>query len=201
MLAVGAKEPFDSDDHIFEIKWDGIRCLALVDAGRARLQSRELVNITAHFPELGGLAELPHGTVLDGDPVAMIKDRPLPGQNQASVQLQNRAQIEMLSRSSPVVFVVFDLLYVAGRSIMVEPLIKRRTRMEETVRELQGAPVVVSEAVLTQGCDLFAAAGRLLSQEGIMAEVIDAPYAPGEVEILDKDQGAEQDRESSGEMN
>ena len=43
MLAVEAKEPFDSDDHLFEIKWDGIRCLAFIEAGRVRLQSRERI--------------------------------------------------------------------------------------------------------------------------------------------------------------
>ena len=56
MLAMESKEPFDADDHLFEIKWDGIRCLAFIEAGRVRLQSRELMDITAQFPELGGLA-------------------------------------------------------------------------------------------------------------------------------------------------
>jgi ATP-dependent DNA ligase len=66
MLAVEATEPFDSDDHVFEIKWDGIRCLAFIEAGQVRLQRRELVNITAQFPELASLVGLPDGMVLDG---------------------------------------------------------------------------------------------------------------------------------------
>ncbi len=178
MLAVEAKKPFDSDDHLFEIKWDGIRCLAFVEVGRVLLQSRELMDITAQFPELGSLSELPHGVVLDGELVATVEDRPCLVRIQQRVQLQNRARIDMLSRSSPVVFVVFDLLYLNGRSMMAEPLIERRVRLEQAVREVRGAPLVLSEAVLTQGRDLFAAAARL-GQEGIMAKVIDAPYAPG----------------------
>jgi ATP-dependent DNA ligase len=59
MLAMAVPEPFDSDHHLFEIKWDGIRCLAFIENGRVRLQSRELIDITAEFPELGCLAHLP----------------------------------------------------------------------------------------------------------------------------------------------
>jgi ATP-dependent DNA ligase len=38
MLAIEAKEPFDSDAHLFEIKWDGIRCLAFIERGGLRQQ-------------------------------------------------------------------------------------------------------------------------------------------------------------------
>jgi bifunctional non-homologous end joining protein LigD len=177
MLAVEAK-PFDSDDHIFELKWDGIRCLAFVEAGRVRLQSREMIDITAQFPELRHLADLPDGTVLDGELVAMLDDRPSLVAILNRVQLQNRKRIEILGRSSPAVFVVFDLLYMRGASVMAEPLIERRARLEEMVREAKGAPMVLSQAVLTQGRDLFAAAVKY-GQEGIMVKAIDAPYTPG----------------------
>jgi hypothetical protein len=42
MLAQSMAAPFDSEDYLFEINWDGIRRLMFVEAGRARLQSREL---------------------------------------------------------------------------------------------------------------------------------------------------------------
>src|SRR5215831_1601766 len=75
MLAVAAPESFDSDHHLFEIKWDGIRCLAFIEAGRVRLQSRELIDITVQFPELKGSVDLPDGTVLDGESVSMGQGR------------------------------------------------------------------------------------------------------------------------------
>ena len=56
MLAV-ASEPFDSDDHVYEVKWDGVRCLAAVGAGRVRLWGRELADYTAHCPQNGRLEE------------------------------------------------------------------------------------------------------------------------------------------------
>jgi ATP-dependent DNA ligase len=169
MLAVEVIEPFDSDAHLFEIKWDGIRCLAFIDAGRVHLQSRELIDITGQFPELDGMAGLADGTILDGE-LSMRGAVPCLGDVQSRVQVRDGNRIQLLSRSSAVVFVVFDLLYLHGESIMAKPLIERRCRLEETVNDFKAAPVALSEVVLTQGRDLFAAAVKL-RQEGIMAKL------------------------------
>lgn len=56
--------------------WDGIRCLAFIAARQMRLQSRELIEITAQLPELDGLAGFPDGTVLDGERVIMHQGVP-----------------------------------------------------------------------------------------------------------------------------
>jgi ATP-dependent DNA ligase len=178
MLAVEAKEPFDSDAHLFEIKWDGIRCLAFIETGRVRLQSRELVEITAQFPELEELAGMPDGTVLDGELVSLRGAVPSLAAVQRRVQLRDGNRIQLLSRSSPVVFIVFDLLHLKGDPMMAKPLIDRRRLLEEIVNDFKAAPVAVSEAVLTQGRDLFAAATKL-GQEGIMAKLLDGHYAAG----------------------
>ena len=78
MLAQRAREPFDFEDYAFEVKWDGIRCLAFVERQGVRLQSRELMDITVQFPELAKLAclaALPTGTVLDGELVILRDGR------------------------------------------------------------------------------------------------------------------------------
>jgi ATP-dependent DNA ligase len=76
MLAVAAPGPFDSDEHLFEVKWDGVRCLAFVEGGRVRMQSRHLLDMTAQFSELDILRELPGGTVLDGELVCLDAGKP-----------------------------------------------------------------------------------------------------------------------------
>src|SRR5205809_1732132 len=90
MLAVAAKESFDSEDYLFEIKWDGIRCLAFLEGGRLRLQSRQLLEITAQFPELGCLNQLPDRTVLDGEIVVSEKGKPSLSRVLQRVQFLNR---------------------------------------------------------------------------------------------------------------
>jgi ATP-dependent DNA ligase len=178
MLAVESREPFDSDRHLFEIKWDGIRCLAFIENGRARLQSRESIDITAQFPELVGLADLPGGTVLDGELVAMENGKPSLGGIQRRVQLQDQNRIALLSQASPVVYVVFDLLYLRGESTIAQPLLERRQALERLVSASRADRMILSEAVIGQGRDLFRAVGRL-GLEGVMAKSLDGQYRPG----------------------
>ena len=89
MLAAKAQGPFDSEQHLFEIKWDGIRCMAFVEGGRIRLQSRQLTEITFQFPELAGLARLPSGTLLDGEMLMFQESKPSLAQIQRRALLQN----------------------------------------------------------------------------------------------------------------
>ena len=51
MLA-GSATPFDSDRHLFEIKWDGIRVLAFFGEGVQRLQGRKLADASERYPEI-----------------------------------------------------------------------------------------------------------------------------------------------------
>src|ERR1700716_4301141 len=72
MQAVSAEAPFSSDEYLFEVKWDGLRCLLFVGGGaQVHLQDRALRDITAPLPELHGIArQVPPGSVLDGELVA-----------------------------------------------------------------------------------------------------------------------------------
>src|SRR5947209_19862974 len=74
MLAVPAP-PFDAPDYVFEIKWDGVRALAAVEADGWRLWGRGLADYTARYPELAVLQRLPAGTLVDGELVALRDGR------------------------------------------------------------------------------------------------------------------------------
>src|SRR5215831_3124339 len=114
MLAQTGEAPFDSEQHLFEIKWDGIRCVAYIESRRVRLQSRRLTEITFQFPELGCLAQLPSGTVLDGELVILYQGKPSLRQVQQRALLQDRRRVQHLSQTEPVSYLVFDLLYIKG---------------------------------------------------------------------------------------
>jgi bifunctional non-homologous end joining protein LigD len=68
--------PFDSDEHLFEIKWDGTRVLAFVEGGACRLVNRHQADVTDRYPELEFLAGLPPGLVLDGEVVVLRQGKP-----------------------------------------------------------------------------------------------------------------------------
>lgn len=74
MLAVQS-QPFDSAEHLFEVKWDGVRAVAAVEAGHWNVWGRELADYTQRYPELDPLRRLPSGTVLDGELVLLRSGR------------------------------------------------------------------------------------------------------------------------------
>ena len=73
MLAVPA-EPFDSPQYSFEVKWNGIRALAVTETTGWRLWGRQRTDYTVRYPELDVLQHLPAGTLVDGELVALDAD-------------------------------------------------------------------------------------------------------------------------------
>jgi bifunctional non-homologous end joining protein LigD len=126
MLAHARSEPFNSDKHLFEVKWDGTRCISFIEEGRLLLQNRHLMNIGDRYPELACLRGLPAGTVIDGEIVVLRHGRPSFQKFQQRDHLQDPTRIEILSKQMPVRLMAFDLLYVRGRRITGQPLSERR---------------------------------------------------------------------------
>ena len=120
MLPMPSAEPFDSHDYAFEVAWQGIRALARIDRGQVRLWGRDLRDLTGRYPEVQALAAIAPGeTIVDGELiVADGEGRP------DSVALDKRQQAanpEAVARAvaaQPVTYVVYDLLYLAGRSML-----------------------------------------------------------------------------------
>ena len=178
MLAAKTEAPFDSEQCSFEIKWDGIRCLAFIEGELVRLQSRHATEMTSHFPELACLNQLPPGTVLDGELVVFECGKPSLQKIQQRALLHNRVRLQLLRRAMPVTYMVFDLLYSKAKPLIWEPLMVRRQALKELIGQTPLPGVLVSQGVLKDGCRLFAHVVRL-GLEGVMAKRLDAPYLPG----------------------
>ena len=117
---------FDSDQHLFEIKWDGIRALAFVEHAGYRLVSRHGLELGALFPELAGIADLPPGTLLDGELVVLRNGRPDLSLVQSRQQLRSAHKIRIRAQTTPATYVVFDQLYHEYRPLLGTPLSVRR---------------------------------------------------------------------------
>ncbi|MGH8826441.1 MAG: hypothetical protein ACRDVZ_02350 [Jiangellaceae bacterium] len=134
MAATLSSLPPDEDAWGFEIKWDGVRAIAYVeDDRRVRLTSRTLRDVTGTYPEVQaiGAALVGHRAVLDGEIVAFDdKGRPSFQRLQARMNVTGAAAVEQLRGGTPVTFVVFDLLYVDGRSLLGLPYDQRRAELE-----------------------------------------------------------------------
>jgi len=169
--------PFDSSEHLFEIKWDGTRVLAFVDTRGHRLVNRHRADVTDRYPELGFLDELPAGIVLDGEVVVLRQGKPDFGLLLSRNQTRASFRIQFLARILPVTYVVFDLLYERYESLLAQPLSTRRKRLE---RLIQGcAPqLAFSQGVVGSGKAFFAEICRQ-GLEGMMAKRLDSHYRPG----------------------
>jgi ATP-dependent DNA ligase len=178
ILAVPAK-PFDSAEYSFELKWDGIRALAAVERGGWRLWGRERADYTARYSELDVLRRLPAGTLVDGELVAFDADsRPNLPRLLRRHGLTDPWRIRQARHWCSACYVVFDLLYQAGHSLLNEPLVRRREVLVALCQRLGAPEVRFSEAVVGNGAALYAAA-LARGHEGIMAKHLALTYRPG----------------------
>lgn len=177
MMAQSVREPFDDDGWLFEVKWDGHRCLAaLGDA--TRLTSRTARDVTAQFPELHGLHRqlAARNAVVDGEIVAFDE------QGRPSFQrMQDRfhRSSEELARHRgrvPVQFLAFDLLWLDGEPLLELPLADRRARLAEVL--VPRDDVRVSQAVEGRGAAFFHQI-KELGLEGVVAKRLASQYRPG----------------------
>jgi ATP-dependent DNA ligase len=178
MLAVPA-EPFDSVDYSFELKWDGIRVLPAVDKGSWRLWGRERAEYTAHYPELAVLRRLPAGTLVDGEVAAWdAHGRPDLPRLLRRHGLTDPWRIRQARRWCAVQYVVFDLLYHAGRCRMAEPLARQREALAALCQRFDQSAVRFSEDVVGAGRAVYAAVVAE-DHEGVVAKHLASPYRPG----------------------
>ena len=178
MLAVAA-EPFDSPEYCFEIKYDGVRALAAVDETGSRLWGRERADYTARYPELDVLRRLPAGTLVDGELVAFdAEGRPDLRRLLRRHGLNDPWRIRQARQWWPLRYVVFDLLYQAGRCRMREQLVRRREMLAETCAKLDVPEVVFSPAGIGAGTAFYHNVVNA-GQEGVMAKLQSSAYRPG----------------------
>lgn len=174
MLAESRETPFDSPDHIFELKWDGTRALAFVRKDRHRFQNRRLSFIEERYPDLAPRTR--QEAILDGEIVVM--DGPLPSfeKLQERERASGKIRVQHLAKTLPATYVVFDVLYVGDREVMSLPQLERKALLRDLVEEDQR--VVVGDYIEGRGVDYYnAVVARGL--EGIVAKRVDARYSVG----------------------
>ncbi len=173
MLATPVDAPFDGDDWVFELKWDGYRALATIERdGSVAIVSRNGNDYTQKFTELRELASAfsERPLIVDGE-IVVLDDEGRPSFSALQERLDRFGRRGGGKRD--VTFVAFDLLYGNGRDLRDEPLSARKAALE-TILTGQG-PVMFSKHVARDGKALFELA-RSRELEGIVAKKRDSPY-------------------------
>lgn len=179
MLSESTDKLPKGDDYIYEIKWDGIRALIALEDGQIKISTRNQIDVTKQFPELHRTEKALRATcaLFDAEIVSLTKSgKPEFKKVISRLRASGETTIQKLSQTSPVCCYIFDCLYLDGRSIINEPLVKRKEWLMDVIR-MGDSPYRISE-FMTEGKSLLEAA-REHELEGIMAKKSDSKYLSG----------------------
>jgi bifunctional non-homologous end joining protein LigD len=177
MLATASDTLPTGSDWAYEMKWDGVRAIAVVEGSRVRLASRNGNDVTVAYPEVQPLAagiDLP--AVLDGEIVAVDDAGRASFQRlQARMHLRDPGAIAQVAQRVPVAFMVFDLLWLDGHLLTDAAYTQRRGLLDELA--LRG-PSWQTPPASDDGAEAFAISAQL-GFEGVVAKRRDSRYEPG----------------------
>src|SRR5437588_2880377 len=165
------EKPPPSGDWVYEMKFDGIRAIAVKIDNKVSLVSRNGNDLGARFPEIVAAVEnlLLAECVIDGEVVALDEE------GRSSFQLLQAREIE--GKKSPIYFYVFDLLQLEGKSLISLPLEQRKTFLEQLCADA-GDPIRFSGEIGGDAQALLAEVKRR-GLEGIIGKQRDSVYEPG----------------------
>ena len=174
MLLQTAKEPFDREGWLYELKLDGLRCLAHIDG--TTLISRHEKNLSNIFPEVQLHSAVKTSVVLDGELIVLANGVPDFYALRRRSLMKNDFKIKLASKENPVTFVAFDILYLNNENLCDKPLYERKKILSKTVKENDF--ISISRFIETNGNALFDTAVKN-HLEGVIAKRADSIYRPG----------------------
>ncbi len=168
MLATPVKKPFDDEDWIFEVKWDGYRAIAEIRDDTVSLYSRKRISFNKKFfPIVDALRKLRFDAVLDGE-IVVVDDEGHPD--------FQRLQHYQEAKGGHLLYYVFDLLYLRGHELMSLPLVRRKALLKKILPP--NPKIRFSDHVWKEGV-LFYNAAKEKGLEGIIAKQSQSVYEAG----------------------
>jgi DNA ligase D-like protein (predicted ligase)/DNA ligase D-like protein (predicted polymerase)/DNA ligase D-like protein (predicted 3'-phosphoesterase) len=165
-------------EYTYELKWDGIRAMIVIDEGEVRILSRNHRDITSRFPELTASEEAFRNSsgVFDGE-IVCLDDEGRPSFRDVINRLHRSGEssIKSASQKHPAHCYLFDCLFLDGRTLINDPIERRRDWLADSVR--RDSPYRVNES-LDDGHALFNAVQQM-GLEGIVAKEAGGLYYPG----------------------
>jgi bifunctional non-homologous end joining protein LigD len=176
MLISEMKDPFDSEDYIYEIKWDGIRCISYLDKDTVMKNKRNKLMIPI-FPELTELfKQVKVKCILDHELLVFKDGAPDFYEVQRRALMSDPFKIKLSINKYPASIVAYDILYYKDKEITMLPLIERKKYLEDAV--LENNMIAISRYIETNGMQLFELAKKQ-NLEGIVAKKKQSLYWQG----------------------
>lgn len=175
MLISEEKEAFDDENFIYEIKLDGIRCIAYIDKNGVDLRNKRNDKVLFRYPELSNIYQQLNcdKAILDGELFILKDSKTNFFEIQRRSLMSDKFKIELASKKLPVSFTAFDILYKDGQKLTDLTLMERKDILQNSVKE--NDRISISRYVEKEGKKLFdlTTANEL---EGIVAKKKDSKY-------------------------
>lgn len=170
-------DPFDDEDYIYELKLDGIRCIAYLEPNNVVLQNKRYKDVTQIYPELEEMKKcVKSRAILDGELVVLTNGKPDFYALQKRSLMGDKFKISLLAKKKPVQFVAYDIIYYDGKDLTDNPLMKRKDILSRAVKE--GNNLSISRFIEKDGIAFFELA-KQEQLEGIVAKKKDGLYHIG----------------------
>jgi len=177
MEPVSCDQVFDRDDYLYQVKWDGVRMLAFVEAGQVTLINKRHNERTLQYVELQGLIERleANNAILDGEIVVLKNGKPSFPSVMSRDNLRDASKVENVRNLLPINYMIFDLLHLDGKDLRYMPLEERQGLLHSRLQEGDWLHLVEDFA---QGSSLFNSICQL-EMEGIVAKQKQGRYIGG----------------------
>lgn len=167
MLIAEMREPFNSLDFIYEIKWDGIRCVSYLDT-ETDIRNKRNKLMAPIFPELQNLHEqVKVKCILDHELLVLKNGIPDFYEIQKRALMSNPFKIKLAANRYPACIIAYDILYYKNKDITMLPLMERKKYLDDVV--IENNIISISRYVENNGVMLFNLV-REKGLEGIVAK-------------------------------
>ena len=154
MLISEQVEPYNDTESIFELKLDGIRCIAYCDCVSTDLRNKRNLKLLPRFPELNTIhTACRDKCILDGELNVLVHGKPDFFEVQRRSLLSDPFKIQLASSRYPVNFVAFDILYHRDHIVTDLPLMERKQLLSDVVTDTDR--ISISRYIDTDGIALF----------------------------------------------
>ena len=171
-------EHLPSRDFLYEIKLDGQRTIAEISKKSLLLYTRNFQNVTSKYPELQSLKSCikKKSAIVDGEIITLRRGVPSFELLQQRMNLRDLRAIQRAVEEVPVLYYIFDILDLDGKSLLREPLTKRKEILQRSIEPSEEVKILP----YFQSSDLIVKKASEFGYEGVVAKKTNSPYYPGQ---------------------
>jgi DNA ligase D-like protein (predicted ligase) len=174
MLIKEMEEPFNSEEWLYELKLDGIRCIAYLDKFETDLRNKRDMKLLPKFPELKLIhKKVKEKCILDGELIILNHGVPDFYELQRRTLLSDTFKIQLAYSKLPASYVAYDVVYYKNEDVSKLTLMERKSILQKVINE--NKQIAISRFVEEKGIELFHLADQQ-KLEGVVAKRKDSKY-------------------------